>query len=149
MTMNPPPPGPATNGIVTPSVLAVATAASMAFPPWASTSMPACVASVSIEATAPPVPIATGCCTGLLGPAAALAPDGKARSTTAMAQTAESTGMRRMGTSARLTAHWAVCSHARRYSHLNMIEHGEAEADGRERGPGGRYHGPFGRKYSG
>ena len=100
--MNPPPPGPATNGMVTPSVLAVATAASMALPPWARTSMPAWVASVSIEATPPPVPTATGSCTGLPGswPAAARAPDGRAKRTTARAQTAETTGMRRMSTSA-------------------------------------------------
>src|ERR1700733_6732649 len=59
--MNPPPPGPATNGLVTPSVLAVATAASTAFPPALSTSMPARLASRSIDATAPPVPTATAC----------------------------------------------------------------------------------------
>ena len=58
--MKPPPPGPATNGMVTPSVLAVATAASIALPPCFSTSMPAWLASVSMEATAPPVPTATG-----------------------------------------------------------------------------------------
>src|SRR5262245_29449472 len=58
--MNPPPPGPATNGIVTPSALAVATAASIALPPRFSTSIPAWLASASIEATAPPLPTATG-----------------------------------------------------------------------------------------
>ena len=58
--MKPPPPGPATNGMVTPSVLAVATAASIALPPCLSTSMPAWLASGSMEATAPPVPTATG-----------------------------------------------------------------------------------------
>ena len=59
MTMKPPPPGPATNGIVTPSALAVATAASTALPPLRSAAMPALLASKSIEATAPPVPVAT------------------------------------------------------------------------------------------
>src|SRR6266550_2408912 len=42
--MKPPPPGPATNGMVTPSALAVATAASTALPPCLSTSMPAWLA---------------------------------------------------------------------------------------------------------
>ena len=65
--MNPPPPGPATNGIVTPSALAVATAASMALPPCFSTVMPAWLASVSMEATAPPVPVATGSLTARPG----------------------------------------------------------------------------------
>ena len=58
--MKPPPPGPATNGTVTPSALAVATAASTALPPCFSTSMPAWLAPTSIEATAPPEPTATG-----------------------------------------------------------------------------------------
>ena len=58
--MKPPPPGPATNGMVTPSALAVATAASTALPPCFSTSMPAWLASTSMEATAPPEPTATG-----------------------------------------------------------------------------------------
>ena len=59
--MKPPPPGPATNGIVTPSALAVATAASIAFPPCLSASMPAWLAPRSMDATPPPVPTATGC----------------------------------------------------------------------------------------
>ena len=59
--MYPPPPGPATNGWVTPRVLATATAASMALPPFFSTAMPARLASRSVEATAPPVPTATAC----------------------------------------------------------------------------------------
>src|SRR6266516_3008627 len=63
MTMNPPPPGPATNGSVTPSVLATATAASIALPPALSVSMPALLALNSADATAPPVPVATGCLT--------------------------------------------------------------------------------------
>ena len=58
--MKPPPPGPATNGIVTPSALAVATAASMALPPCWSAVMPAWLAPRSMDATAPPVPTATG-----------------------------------------------------------------------------------------
>jgi len=61
--MKPPPPGPATNGSVTPSVEAVATAASMALPPALSTRMPAWLALNSELATAPPVPVATGCLT--------------------------------------------------------------------------------------
>jgi GNAT superfamily N-acetyltransferase len=56
--MKPPPPGPATNGTVTPSALAVATAASTALPPRRRTSIPARLAPTSIEATAPPVPVA-------------------------------------------------------------------------------------------
>jgi len=59
--MNPPPPGPATNGSVTPRVLATATAASMALPPDFRTSMPALLALNSADATAPPLPVATGC----------------------------------------------------------------------------------------
>ena len=61
--MKPPPPGPATNGIVTPSALAVATAASTALPPCFSTSIPAWLAPRSMDATPPPVPTATGCLT--------------------------------------------------------------------------------------
>src|SRR6185437_5795677 len=76
MTMNPPPPGPATNGLVTPSVLAVATAASMAFPPCRSTSMPARLAPRSMDATAPPVPTATAC---FCSPAAARTAAGRGR----------------------------------------------------------------------
>src|ERR1700760_1168111 len=60
MTMKPPPPGPATHGTVTPRALAVATAASTAFPPRLSTSIPAWLAPTSIDATAPPLPVATG-----------------------------------------------------------------------------------------
>src|ERR1700760_545495 len=68
MTMNPPPPGPATNGIVTPSALAVATAASTALPPCLSALIPAWLAPRSMEATPPPVPTATGCLAPLLPP---------------------------------------------------------------------------------
>src|ERR1700742_5248049 len=60
MTMKPPPPGPATHGTVTPRALAVATAASTALPPRLRTSMPAWLAPTSMEATAPPLPVATG-----------------------------------------------------------------------------------------
>src|SRR5580704_18749658 len=60
MTMKPPPPGPATHGTVTPRALAVATAASTALPPSRSTSMPARLAPTSIDATAPPLPTASG-----------------------------------------------------------------------------------------
>src|SRR6266851_5071792 len=52
---------PATNGSATPSVAPTATAASIALPPWRSTSSPAEVASTSSDATAPPVPTATAC----------------------------------------------------------------------------------------
>src|SRR5919198_2170344 len=61
MTMNPPPPIPATYGSVTPRVAATATAASTAFPPLRRISMPTRVASASTLATAPPVPVATAC----------------------------------------------------------------------------------------
>lgn len=54
------PPGPATNGAVTPRVEATATAASIALPPRLSVSMPASLALNSVLATAPPVPVATG-----------------------------------------------------------------------------------------
>src|SRR5437016_129045 len=59
--MKPPPPGPATNGTVTPIAAALATAASIALPPRESTSMPAWLAPRLMDATAPPVPTATGC----------------------------------------------------------------------------------------
>jgi len=95
--MKPPPPGPATNGMVTPSALAVATAASIALPPCCSTSMPAWLAPRSMEATAPPEPTATG---SFPAPAAARAPDGTGSSTTASADRADMAGKRRMGTSA-------------------------------------------------
>src|SRR5258708_6986893 len=52
---------PATNGSATPSVAPTATAASIALPPWRSTSSRAEVASTSSDATAPPVPTATAC----------------------------------------------------------------------------------------
>src|SRR3569833_348677 len=48
-----------TYGSVTPSVAAVATAASTALPPWRSTSTPALLASRSTLETAPPYPTAT------------------------------------------------------------------------------------------
>src|SRR5690349_13025694 len=49
------------NGSVTPSVAAVATAASTAFPPARRTWRPTAVAVGSTVATAPPYPIAVGC----------------------------------------------------------------------------------------
>jgi hypothetical protein len=49
--------------------LAVATAASIALPPFLSASIPAWLALRSVEATAPLVPVATACC--LLAAAAA------------------------------------------------------------------------------
>src|ERR1700748_3155521 len=88
--MKPPPPGPATNGTVTPNALAVATAASTALPPCFSTSMPAWLASTSMDATAPPEPTATGCLTGSGG------------------ATPAATGKRRMSTSG--SGHLFVCS---------------------------------------
>src|SRR5690242_14832257 len=51
---------PALYGSVTPSAAAVATAASAALPPRASTSRPTWLASRSTEATAPPDPVMTG-----------------------------------------------------------------------------------------
>src|SRR6478672_4404972 len=48
---------PALYGSVTPSAAAVATAASAALPPRASTSMPTCEASRSTDDTAPPEPV--------------------------------------------------------------------------------------------
>src|SRR5919106_6674134 len=59
--MNPPPPIPQEKGSVTPSTAAAATAASTAFPPASRTSIPACEASRSTVAMAPPVPTAVGC----------------------------------------------------------------------------------------
>src|SRR5690349_4810729 len=99
--MKPPPPGPATNGIVTPSALAVATAASTALPPCFSTSMPAWLAPASIEATAPPEPVARAPDPPSPPPprVTACAPAGRAgraSSTAASADTAETTGWRRM-----------------------------------------------------
>src|ERR1035438_7558832 len=104
--MNPPPPGPATNGMVTPSVLAVATAASMALPPRFSASMPAWLASWSMDATAPPVPTATGSLArpAETWPAEARAPDGRATRSAARANPADSAGKRRMSTSAVVVA---------------------------------------------
>ncbi len=61
ITMKPPPPIPQLYGSTTPSTLAAATAASNAFPPSASTSIAACVASGSTLAAAPPEPLAVGC----------------------------------------------------------------------------------------
>src|SRR6266540_3434035 len=93
MTMNPPPPGPATNGSVTPSVLATATAASTALPPALSVAMPALLALNSADATAPPVPVATGCLT-YCGPAFA---DGAPRAATStQAAAVEVSGRARM-----------------------------------------------------
>src|SRR6478735_6796521 len=51
---------PALYGSVTPRAAAVATAASAALPPRASTSRPTWLASRSTEATAPPDPVMTG-----------------------------------------------------------------------------------------
>src|SRR5215203_4132549 len=58
--MKPPPPTPHENGSVTPSTAAAATAASTAVPPFFSMSMPACEASRSTVAAAPPVPVDVG-----------------------------------------------------------------------------------------
>src|SRR5438128_1047243 len=60
MTMKPPPPIPQENGSATPRTPAAVTAASTAFPPRFSTSIAACVASVSTLAAAPPVPVDVG-----------------------------------------------------------------------------------------
>ena len=81
MTMKPPPPIPHEKGSVTPSTPAAATAASMALPPFVSVSIAACVASVSTDAAAPPVPIAVG------GPFGATAADAGTASTNAAAAT--------------------------------------------------------------
>src|ERR1700733_8719113 len=104
--MNPPPPGPATKGMVTPSVLAVATAASIALPPCFSASMPAWLASRSMDATAPPVPTAAGSFAGAaeVWPAEARAPDERATRSAARANPAETAGKRRMSTSAVVVA---------------------------------------------
>src|SRR2546426_11158804 len=63
--MKPPPPIPQENGSTTPSTAAAATAASTALPPSLRTRMPAAVASRLTDATAPPLPTATGCLTRL------------------------------------------------------------------------------------
>src|SRR5947208_12301712 len=63
--MKPPPPTPQENGSTTPSTAAAATAASTALPPSLRTRMPAAVASRLTDATAPPLPTATGCLTRL------------------------------------------------------------------------------------
>src|SRR5262245_53287932 len=81
MTMKPPPPIPHENGSVTPSTPAAVTAASMALPPFFSVSIAACVASVSTDAAAPPVPIDVG------GPDGATAADAATASTHAAAAT--------------------------------------------------------------
>src|SRR5919204_2387544 len=73
--MNPPPPIPQENGSVTPSTAAAVTAASMALPPFLSVSIAACVASVSTDAAAPPVPTDVG------GPNGATAADAVTAST--------------------------------------------------------------------
>src|SRR6266705_450485 len=79
---------PATNGSATPSVAATATAASIALPPWRRTSSPAEVASTSSEATAPPVPTATGCF--VIGTALAVAAGLAATQLSAIAPAADS-----------------------------------------------------------
>src|SRR6266704_5912561 len=61
--MNPPPPMPEEKGSATPSTAAAATAASTALPPCRRTRMPSAVARRLTEATAPPLPTATGCLT--------------------------------------------------------------------------------------
>src|SRR6266511_4348870 len=84
--MKPPPPIPHENGSTTPRTAAAATAASTALPPRSSTSIAVCVASGSTLAAAPPVPVATGCWTGVVRGAvsrAAAVDDMAARSTTA------------------------------------------------------------------
>src|SRR5256885_6259619 len=63
--MKPPPPIPQENGSTTPSTAAAATAASTALPPSLRTRIPAAVASRLTDATAPPLPTATGCLTRL------------------------------------------------------------------------------------
>src|SRR5438876_9192532 len=60
ITMKPPPPRPHENGSVTPSTPAATTAASTALPPAFNSSIAACVASVSTDAAAPPVPTDVG-----------------------------------------------------------------------------------------
>ena len=60
ITMKPPPPTPHENGSVTPRTPAAATAASIAFPPFVSVSIAACVAIRSTLAAAPPWPIEIG-----------------------------------------------------------------------------------------
>src|SRR3954470_17427448 len=57
--MNPPPPSPATYGSVTPRVALAATAASIALPPLLRIPIAVLVASLSTDAAAPPVPVAT------------------------------------------------------------------------------------------
>src|SRR5947207_2134097 len=85
--MKPPPPIPHENGSVTPSTPAAVTAASMALPPFFSVSIAACVASVSTDAAAPPVPIDVG------GPDGATAAD--AGTATRHAAAATNAAMRR------------------------------------------------------
>src|SRR5579863_3263956 len=101
--MKPPPPGPATNGIVTPMVDAAATAASMALPPRLSTEMAASLAFRSMEAAPPPVPTAVGCFPAAVAaaPGAALARDGTAATSAARADRAETQAKRRMCTPVR------------------------------------------------
>src|SRR5579863_2099488 len=102
--MKPPPPGPATNGMVAPMVLAAATAASMALPPCLSTVMAASLAPRLIDAAAPPVPMATGCLVGATVAAwlVALARDGRSVADAATAAVTQNMAVRRMGTSARV-----------------------------------------------
>src|SRR4051794_34736613 len=57
--MKPPPPRPATYGSVTPRVALAAIAASMALPPFDRIWTALLVASLSTDAAAPPVPLAT------------------------------------------------------------------------------------------
>src|SRR3984957_20967946 len=86
---------------------AVATAASIALPPRFSASMPAWLASRSMDATAPPVPTATGSFAGPAEawPAEARAPDGRATRSAARANPAETAGKRRLSTSAVVADH--------------------------------------------
>src|SRR5579859_2244001 len=98
--MKPPPPGPATNGMVAPMVLAAATAASTASPPCFSTVMAASVAPRLIDVAAPPVPMATGCFVGpppLAWLDAALASDGRTVTAAAAAAVTQNMAERRMG----------------------------------------------------
>src|SRR6478609_3052941 len=99
MTMNPPPPGPATNGSLTPSALAVATAASIALPPSRSTRMPAALASGSADVTAPPEPTAAGCLPGELCGCCA-APAGASENAVTVRTAAAAPAARRVPTSA-------------------------------------------------
>ena len=88
ITMKPPPPRPHENGSVTPSTPAATTAASTALPPAFSSSIAACVASVSTDAAAPPVPTDVG------GPDGATAADAARPNRSAIAIVVKTTSER-------------------------------------------------------